>query len=455
MKPLERRAFLGRLLGGGGVGFLASQGLSTATLAASLRPRRLPRGCGPFLEELQRTSFRFFQEATHPVTGQILDRKRADGESDSRGVASIAATGFGLTAVCIAEQRGWIGREEAREQVLRTLRHLRHDMGHVRGFFYHFHDWSTGERIWKCELSSIDTTILLCGALACRAHFRRSDEQEIRKLATELYERVEWPWMLNGSDTFSMGWLPEAAPGRSAGPETSSRSGGGRFLKSRWDHYCELMMLYLLALGSPTHPVEVQTWRAWSRPIREYHGRRFVWSPAPLFVHQFSHAWFDFRDRLDDGVDWFENSVEATHAHRAWCLERSDRFPLWSEDLWGVTSSDSRKGYTGWGGPPDSGPLDGTIVPCAAAGSLPFVPTECLRTLRHQRERFGDRIWKRYGFVDAFNPHTGWVNPDVIGIDVGITVLMAENARTGFVWKTMKRDKDLQRGMERAFRSPT
>lgn len=454
MIPLERRAFLGRLLEGGGLGFLASQGLSTRALAASIRPPRLPRGSGSFLEELERTSFRFFQEAAHPRTGQILDRKRADGETDSRGVGSIAATGFGLTALCIAEQRGWIGRDEARDQVLRTLRHLRHDMGHVHGFFYHFHDWATGERIWKCELSSIDTTILLCGALACRAHFRRSDENEIRTLATELYERVEWPWMLNGSDTFSMGWLPEVAPGRSAATESPSRNGGGRFLKSRWDHYCELMMLYLLALGSPTHPVEARTWRAWSRPVREYHGCRYVWSPAPLFVHQFSHAWFDFRDVQDAEVNWFDNSVLATQAHRAWCLDRADRFPLWSPDLWGVTSSDSAKGYTGWGGPPDSGPLDGTIVPCAAAGSLPFLPGECLRTLRYQREHFGERIWKRYGFVDAFNPHRDWVNPDVIGIDVGITILMAENARTGFVWKTMRRDKDLQRGRARAFGSP-
>jgi len=321
-------------------------------------------------------------------------------------------------------------------------------MGHVRGFFYHFHDWATGERIWRCELSSIDTAILMCGVLCCRAHFRGRRGLEIRTLATELYERVDWPWMLNGGDTFAMGWLPEATP--RARTSLGSDPGIGRFLASRWDHYCELMMLNLLALASPTHPVEARTWRAWSRPVRNYHGRPFVWSPAPLFVHQYSHAWFDFRGRRDAGIDWFENSVEATRAHRAWSLERSDRFPEWSEELWGVTSSDSKKGYTAWGGPPDSGPLDGSIVPCAAAGSLPFLPGDCLRTLRHQRECYGDRIWKRYGFVDAFNPHNGWVNPDVVGIDVGITLLMAENARTGFVWKTMKRDLDLRRGMDRA-----
>ncbi|MGE3311041.1 MAG: glucoamylase family protein, partial [Limisphaerales bacterium] len=333
---------------------------------------------------------------------------------------------------------------------------------HVRGFLYHFPAWATGDRVWKCELSSIDSAILMCGVLCCRSHFNGREGREIRRLATEMYERVEWPWMLNGGATFSMGWFPEASPRGVAG-DGEGKAGvegegggadGGRFLENRWDHYCELMMLYLLALGSPTHPVGPETWSAWSRPVREFHGHRFVWSPAPLFVHQFSHAWFDFRGRRDaGGVDWFQNSMAATLAHRAWCLERSSRFPRWSEDLWGVTSSDSEKGYTGWGGPPDSGPLDGTIVPCAAAGSMPFAPVECLRTLRHQRERYGDRIWTRYGFVDAFNPHTGWVNPDVIGIDVGITMLMAENARTGLVWRTMGSDGDPRRGMKRVFRT--
>ncbi len=497
----RRRDFLRHLLWAGAAGCVARPSILSGAPAAVSSPsaRTLPPGSDLFLEELERASYRFFEESAHPGTGQVLDRRKADGTDDPRGIASIAATGFGLTALCIAHQRGWVGREEARDQVSRTLRHLVREMRHVRGFFYHFHDWATGERAWKCELSSIDTTILMCGALCCRAHFRGGDGGEIRRLATELYERVEWPWMLNGGESFSMGWFPEGAPGTSAdvdkaeveggrflesevfqnldahrGHERPSRKpspgaaprrhplpsdgrgagGEGRFLDSRWDHYCELMMLHLLALGSPTHPVDAGIWRAWRRPVREYHGHRFVWSPAPLFAHQFSHAWFDFRGRRDvvEGVDWFENSVEATLAHRAWCLERSAKFPRWSEDLWGVTSSDSEKGYTGWGGPPDSGPLDGTIVPCAAAGSLPFAPAECLRTLRHQRERFGDRIWTRYGFVDAFNPHTGWVNPDVIGIDVGITILMAENARTGFVWRAMARDRDLRRGMNRAFR---
>lgn len=423
-RRLGRREFLGWLAAGGALavgcrGWVAAPARQAFTTDDEA-----------FLEELERTTFRFFAEAAHPVTGLVLDRKRADGETDSRGVASIAATGFGLSALCLAERRGWMSSAEVRDRVRRTLRHLRHGMPHEHGFLYHFVDASNGERVWKCELSSIDTTILLCGVLHCRAHFA---DPEIRGWATELYERVDWPWMLNGGRTFSMGWLPEKG-----------------FLGARWDHYCELMMLYLLALGSPTHPISANAWRAWSRPVREYYGQRYVWSPAPLFVHQFAHAWFDFRGRPDAGVDWFENSVAATRAHLEWSLERQTRFPRWSEDLWGVTSSDSEAGYVGWGGPPDSGPLDGTVVPCAAAGSLPFLPRECLRTLRYQREHYGARVWKRYGFVDAFQPHGEWTNPDVIGIDAGITLLMAENARTGRVWEEMGRDRDLRRGMDRA-----
>ncbi len=383
-----------------------------------------------FLEDLGHVSFRYFTEAAHPATGAVLDRRRADGQPEHRRVASIAATGFGLTALSVADQRGWAAREQVVDQVRRTLRHLHGNMPHVRGFYYHFHDWETGERVWNCELSSIDTAILLCGVLSCGAHF---DDPVIRQLATGIYERVEWPWMLNGGATFAMGWTPEKG-----------------FLQSRWNHYCELMMLVLLALGSPTHPVPASAWRAWSRPVREYEGERFVWSPAPLFVHQFAHAWFDFRGWNDAGTDWFQNSMAATRAHRRWCIGRRAESRLWSRDLWGVTSSDSAKGYVAWGGPPAMGPLDGTIVPCAAAGSLPFLPAECLRTLRHQKTHYGDRVWGRYGFVDAFNPHTGWVNPDVLGIDLGITLLMADNLRGAGVWRTFGRHPAIRTAFRRA-----
>jgi hypothetical protein len=239
--------------------------------------------------------------------------------------------------------------------------------------------------------------------------------------------------MLNGASTLSHGWKPESG-----------------FLKNRWDHYCELMLLYLLALGSPTHPIPRRCWEAWARPRYTHYGFNYIGSPAPLFVHQFSHAWFDFRRRRDAHADYHENSMIATKVHRQFCIGLQKRFPQFGEELWGITSSDSAAGYQGWGGPPELGRLDGTLVPCAAAGSLPFLPHETIRTLRHMRERFGDRVWNRYGFTDAFNPHNGWINPDVIGIDVGISVLMAENAQTGWVWRTFMRNEPARIGLERA-----
>jgi hypothetical protein len=215
------------------------------------------------------------------------------------------------------------------------------------------------------------------------------------------------------------------------------------------------MMIYLLGIGSPTHPIPPETWDAWTRPVFQYDGYRYIEFGDPLFVHQYSHAWFDFRGKRDKYADYFENSVTATKAHQLFCLRLRHRFPYFSEELWGITASDSAKGYVAWGGPPEKTPLDGTLVPCAAAGSLPFLPRDALHTLRTMKRRFGDRIWKRYGFVDAFNPHTGWVNPDVIGIDVGISVLMAENLRTGFVWEVFMRNPDMRRAMDLVGFKPT
>ncbi len=433
-RPLSRRAALRTLSSLGG--------LMMAPISWGCAQEKSPSGSRPsphtlseadlrLLGDLERTAVRFFQEAAHPETGLVMDRKLADGEPDSRTIGSIAATGFGLSVSCLGHARGHAPREALQAQVRRTLRWLRDRQPHEHGFFYHFFHFGTGERMWKCELSSVDTALLLCGALHARSYFH--DDAEIVRLATELYERADWNWFLNGKLTLSMGWKPESG-----------------FLASHWDHYCELMLINLLGLGSPTNPLPPATWRAWSRPVREYEGERFVWSPAPLFVHQFSHAWFDFRNRSDAGTDWFRNSEAATRAHLKWSVRQQNRFPQWSEDLWGVTSSDSARGYVGWGGPPDSGPLDGTVVPCAAAGSLPFLPAACLRTLHHQRQVHGAKTWKRYGFVDAWNPHTGWVNPDVIGIDVGITALMAANLRDEFVWRTFNQDSAVTTAFKRA-----
>ncbi|MCI0404153.1 MAG: hypothetical protein L0212_11635 [Acidobacteria bacterium] len=407
---------------------------TSAVGKASSHPVQLSREDHALLEELQRAITRFFWEAASPYTGLVKDRSRADGH-DPRDVASIAATGFGLTTLCIAERRGYLDPKKVRERVLATLRFLASRMPNKHGFYFHFVNMHTAERVWQCEVSTIDTAILLCGVLTCRQHF---DDPEIRRLATEIYERVDWSWVLTEGNLLSHGWKPESG-----------------FLKARWDSYCELMMLYLLGLGSSTHPLPAEAWHAWKRPVWNYEDMRYVGSEAPLFVHQYSHAWFDFRGKRDRYADYFENSVIATHVHRQWCIGLSRRFPHFGPELWGITASDSAGGYVVWGGPPAMGPLDGTLVPCAAAGSIPFLPEEALRVLHTMRGRFGKKVLKRYGFVDAFNPQTGWFAPDVIGIDLGIMLLMAENARTGFVWETFMKNPEAQRALERAGFRPT
>lgn len=435
MRMLSRREALLDLFSAGvvvGISAVGLPGKLPGTLWGSCLPARPHAISGPdeaLLDEMQRACSLFFWEQANPVTGLVKDRSVAGG-SDSREVASIAATGFGLTALCIASRRGYLEKVQARERALTTLRFLAQHMETHHGFYYHFVNMHSGERAWKCELSTIDTSLLLCGVLTCRAFFQ---DEEVSKLASQIYERVDWPWFLNGGKALSMGWKPESG-----------------FLTARWDIYCELMMIYLLGLGSPTHPLPADTWDAWKRPQFNYYHLNYIGSPAPIFVHQYSHAWFDFRGKRDRYAHYFENSILATQAHRLFCLDLSRRFPDYGSDLWGISSSDSANGYVAWGGPPTMGPIDGTIVPCAAAGSLAFLPDEALRVLRNIRENYGKRAWNRYGFVDAFNPQTNWYDPDVIGIDLGISLLMAENLRSGFVWETFMKNEEMRRGMERA-----
>ena len=349
--------------------------------------------------------------------------------SDSTIVASIAATGFGLTALCIGDMRGYISRSDAKARVLTTLRFLRDKLPHHRGFFYHFANINTGERVWDSEISSIDTAILLCGILTCRTHFRDTD---ITLLAHSISNRVEWTWLSEDTSLLSHGWLPEVG-----------------FLPYRWDYYNEMMMMYLLGLGSPTYPLRTEAWDAWKRIPFDYEGMRYIGSFAPLFVHQYSQAWFDFRGKRDKYADYFQNSVVATRVHRRFCMELHRQFPDFSADLWGITASDSPNGYVVWGGPPATGPIDGTIAPHAAGGSLPFLPQETIQVLRTIRNRY-PQTWSSYGFVDALNPLKNWYDTDVVGIDAGITMVMAENARSGYVWKVFMENPEAQRGMERA-----
>jgi hypothetical protein len=433
---LSRRDLLKGLAG---IGMLVPFGGLDALAAPAVREisesNPLPVG-GPLsarddslLEQIERANFLFFWEQTSPETGLTRDRYNVRSSSASN-LGSIAATGFALTAICIGEKRGYISYEQASQRALATMRFLWRKLPHQRGFFYHWADVTSGHRMEHSEVSSIDTAILLCGILTCRAHFRHS---EINELAQRIFNRVDWRWLSEDTMILPMAWTPETG-----------------FLRYRWDNYSELMMLYLLALGSETHGLSPETWDAWTRSNFSYEGIKYIGSSAPLFVHQYSQAWFDFRGKRDRFADYFENSILATEAHRRFCLNLAREFPDYSEQLWGITASDSQNSYTVWGGPPKSGPIDGTVVPCASAGSLPFLPKAVMRVLHTIHYRYGAGTWSRYGFVDAFNPLINWYDSDIVGIDTGVTMVMAENARTGWVWETFMKNPEAQRGMERA-----
>ncbi len=379
------------------------------------------------LDDIQHAAFDFFWNEASPTTGQIRDRAPAVG-GGTNTFASIASTGYGLGALCIGHHRGYGDKTQIKARVTTTLDFIANKMPNEHGFYYHFVDINTGARYNNnVELSDIDSAIMFCGVVMARQYF---NDPQITRLANTIMDRADWHWFLNGGTTYSMEWKPETG-----------------LSSSRWDHYCELMMMYLFGLGSKTHPIAPECWTAWSRPPISYQGFNFIYGDSPLFVHQFSHAWFDFRNKKDKlGIDYFQNSVTATKAHKAFCLSLKPQFSDYSDNLWGITASDYVKGYTAWGGPPAKGPIDGTVVPCATAGSLPFVFDDCIAVLLNIRGAYPD-AWKRYGFVDAFNPLTGWYDTDVIGIDQGISMLMAENHRTGFVWQVFNSAPEVQAGM--------
>jgi hypothetical protein len=415
----------------------------TVTRTASPIAPGLSPGNTDLIDDVSRRAFRYFWEWTDPNTGLTLDRARTNGEPEDNPnhlrVASIAATGFGLTAFCIAADHRWISRDTARERILPTLRYFAYSAPQEHGWFYHYLDSVTGQRRWTSEISSIDSAILLAGILTVRQYF--IDDPEVVQLATLIYNRVDFPWMMDGSKTyFSHGWTPESG-----------------FFKYRWDTYSELMILYVLGIGSPTHPIPPYTWNSWKLPLVNVGNYTFV-GGGPLFIQQYSQAWIDLRDRVDEGpltgetgprINYFANAVAATYAQQeAFSKTLSRQFPGYSENVWGLTSSDSIKGYRDWGGSFADPRIDGTVTPSAAAGSLMFAPDICIPALRAMLVKFGKEIYGRYGFADAFNPTTGWVSPYVIGIDVGITLLSAEDLRTGNVWKWFMSNVEPQRALD-------
>lgn len=426
---MRRRDFL--------LGMPAALALADTTASVNIAPPgQLSAADRSLLEDMQRRSVLYFWEEADSATGLVLDRADANGgraKGPSRDIASLAATGFGLTGLCIGADHGWIPRDQARIRVRNTLQFFATKAYQDHGWFYHWMDVATGDPKWDSELSSIDTALFLGGALSAAQFFH--DDAEINKLARQIYERVDFEWMLDGDRLLlSHGFVR-----------------GKGFLKYKWEIYCELPLLYLLAIGSPAHPITAQSWYAWQRPIYNYGPFRFI-SGGPLFTHQYSHAWVDFRNRRDRSfVDFFQNSVSATRANRLYCLNLQNAFPLsFGPDTWGITASDSPKGYKVYGEIKQFEPIDGTVAPCAAGGSLMFTPDICVPALRSIREHFGDRVYRKYGFIDAYNPGAKWFDGDVIGIDLGISLLSAENLLTGNVWRWFMANPEIPRAMDLA-----
>ncbi len=275
----------------------------------------------------------------------------------------------------------------------------------------------TGARSKGSELSPIDTALFLAGALFAAEYF---NDLHLKDLAKKIYERIDFPWMMNKSDTLAMSWSPEQG-----------------FSKYRWDHYNESMILYLLAIGSSTHPIPAESWKAITRPVGSYKGYRLIQMP-PLFTHQYSHIWIDFRDKNDGFADYFKNSVNATKANRAFAISEMVHFTSYGPDSWGLTASDGPFGYRAYGAPPGKAEHDGTLAPTACGGSIIFTPKESIACLRHFYEKRGEKIWGIYGFSDAFNLDKQWFSDQVIGIDQGALLLMIENYHSGLIWRVMK-----------------
>jgi hypothetical protein len=422
-------------------------GLSERSGAVRISPKAFGSD-DDFLEYLQATAFEYFWREANPANGMIRDRTQA------WSAASVAAMGFGLTAIGIGIDHGWITREEGAERVRQTLRALwslpqgRAEIGTAgyKGWFYHFLDFEIGTRFGTSELSSIDTTLLLAGVLFTREYFsgNGADEREIRRLAMQIFDRVDWKWMLNDGETLAMGWHPERG-----------------FTRARWQGYNEASILYLLGIGAgEANRLEAKHWKNWCSTYdwRTSYGYSFIHF-APLFGHQYGACWIDFRFVADDytaakGMTYFENSRRATLAQREYCIANPGGFPGYGPNIWGLTACDgpgSREthGYIARGAPPAEND-DGTIAPTAAGGSIPFTPRESIAALRMMYDQYRKDIWTAYGFRDAFNLREDWWGSDVIGIDQGPILIMIENYRTGRPWDVMKKNEILQRGLKRA-----
>jgi hypothetical protein len=412
------------------------------------------------IDDIQHRTFNWFWETSNAENGLVNDRW------PTQSFSSIAAVGFGLTAYGVGVERGWVTREAAAQRVLTTLRFFENGVEGDRGFFYHFVDMKTGKRFKEVELSTIDTTLFLAGALFCQSYFDRDDatEREIRETAERLYTRAQWNQFHERNPLISMGWTPEN------GLHDYDYTG-----------YNEAMILYILAIGSPTHPVSPKAWNAYTSSYK--------WEDdhvafAPLFGHQYSHVWIDFRGIQDHymrqkGIDYFENSRRATIWQRNYAIRNPMKWRGYNENVWGLTACDGpfdgkltiggveRQFYTyaARGAAPNEVRDDGTLAPTAAISSIPFTPAESTAAAEGMVAAYGGHLYQKYGFLDSFNPTldfaqkvqmghivpgVGWFDNDYLGIDQGPIVAMIENHRSELVWKTMKKNEHIRRGLRRA-----
>jgi hypothetical protein len=453
--------------------FVSGCAIGPSSTRPALAPTAGSVALPPLLDDLEHRSFNYFWELGNPANGLVPDRW------PSKSFSSIAAVGFGLTSYGVGVERGWIDREQAIARTLATLRFFANapqgsaaqGMSGYKGFFYHFIKMDSGARDANCELSTVDTALLLGGILFAQSYFDRdtSAEREIRALSEQIYRAVEWDWAQARAPRIAMGWSPE----------TGMHS-------YDWSGYNEAMLVYILALGSPTHPVGKDAYTAWTstydRSWGTFMGQTHLGFP-PLFGHQYSQIWLDLRGVRDDymrdhGSDYFENSRHAVQSQRAYAIANPQHWAGYGENVWGLTASDGPidatflyqgeprlfRTYSARGVGLEYTIDDGTLAPTAAAASLPFAPEIVIPAIREMHRRYGDNIYRKYGFIDAFNPSfhydvslkqgrvagMGWVDDDYIGIDQGPIVLMIENYRSDFVWKTMRGNPHIRRGLERA-----
>lgn len=415
------------------------------------------------LDTLQRETFGYFLHEANPVNGLVVDK------TETNWPASIAATGLALACYPVGVERGFMTRSAAVERTLATLRFFWNspqgpepDATGYRGFYYHFLDMQTGRRTWRCELSTIDTTFLLAGALAAAEFFDANTkaEAEIRTLAHALYCRADWLWALDGEKTVAHGWTPEFG-----------------FLKHRWQGYDEALLLYILGLGSPTHPLPQSSYAAWTATFRweNCYGYDYLYA-GPLFIHQLSHVWIDFRGIQDafmrsKGSDYFENSRRATYVQQRYAIKNPCRFEGYGEHCWGITACEGPgpstlklhgierrfEDYVARGVP--YGPDDGTLAPWAVVASLPFAPEIVRPTISFCTHQAQLKTANDYGFKASFNPtHPGkpdnafgwWISPWHFGLNEGPIVLMIENERNGLLWRLMRNCSYLRNGLQLA-----